>query len=464
MFQPTQQRISEKIKSTLDSDALPFHEILDADMVESAMASEGVQFKDRIYTPFVTLCMFLSQVLDQDHSCRAAVMRLILWMALNDRKSCSAETTSYCEARRRLPLKVIVRLVHATAEKIEAGASDDWLWKGRRVSLVDGTTSSMPDTPRNQRAFPQANTQGVGLGFPIVRMAVIISLATGVARDMALGPYKGKGTGEPALLRALLDGLATGEIVLGDRYFGSFFMLESLMHREVDGLFRMYQGRKFDFRRGRRLGVEDHLVTWAKPPRPEWMDEETYAQIPDEMTVRELRFKVEQPGFRVDNVVLVTTMLDATMYTKDELADLYLQRWNVELDLRSIKDVLQMDVLRCKSPEMVEKEIWMHLLAYNLIRGVMAQAAEAHEKRPRQLSFKGTLQTITAFQEAMRRAAPADREFLLQAMLRAIAQQEVGDRFGRVEPRANKRRPKAQRYLTEPRPNCANACTRRHNR
>ena len=166
MFQPTQQRISEKIKSTLDSDALPFHEILDADMVESAMASEGVQFKDRIYTPFVTLCMFLSQVLDQDHSCRAAVMRLILWMALNDRKSCSAETTSYCEAHRRLPLKVIVRLVHATAEKIEAGASDDWLWKGRRVSLVDGTTSSMPDTPRNQRAFPQANTQGVGLDSP----------------------------------------------------------------------------------------------------------------------------------------------------------------------------------------------------------------------------------------------------------------------------------------------------------
>ena len=347
---------------------------------------------------------------------------------------------------------MIVRLVHATAEKIEAGASDDWLWKGRRVSLVDGTTSSMPDTPRNQRAFPQASTQRIGLGFPIVRMAMIISLATGVVRDMALGPYKGKGTGEPALLRALLDGLATDEIVLGDRYFGSFFMLESLMQRDVDGLFRMYQGRKFDFRRGRRLGVEDHLVTWTKPKRPDWMDEATYAQIPDEMTVRELRFKVEQPGFRADNVVLVTTMLDATMYTKDELADLYLQRWNVELDLRSIKDVLQMDVLRCKTPEMVEKEIWMHLLAYNLIRGVMAQAAEAHEKQPRQLSFKGTLQTITAFQEAMRRAAPADREFLLQAMLRAIAQQVVGDRFGRVEPRANKRRPKAQRYLTEPRP------------
>ena len=204
MFQATQRRISEKIKSTLDSDALPFHEILDADMVESAITSEGVQFKDRIYTPFVTLCLFLSQVLDQDHSCRAAVMRLVLWMALRDRKPCSTETTSYCEARLRLPLKVIVRLVHATAEKIEAGANVDWLWKGRRVSLVDGSTSSMPDTPRNQQAFPQANTQGIGLGFPIVRMVTIISLATGVVRDMAMGPYKGKGTGEPALLRVVL--------------------------------------------------------------------------------------------------------------------------------------------------------------------------------------------------------------------------------------------------------------------
>jgi len=309
----------------------------------------------------------------------------------------------------------------------------------------------MPDTPRNQRAFPQSTSQGVGLGFPLVRIVVIIALATGVVRDLALGPHRGKETGETALFRTLLDGLEAGEIVLGDRYFASFFMLADLMWRNVDGLFRMHQRRKFDFRRGRRLGVEDHLVTWTKPARPQWMDEETYAQVPDEITVRELRFKVEQPGFRVNELVLVTTMLDATEYTKEELADLFLQRWNVELDLRSIKDVLQMDVLRCKSPEMVEKEIWMHLLAYNLIRGVMAQAAGVHDKRPRLLSFKGTLQTITAFQEALRRAAPADRELLLQAMLRAIAHHEVGDRFGRVEPRVNKRRPKAKRFLKEPR-------------
>ena len=177
-------------------------------------------------------------------------------------------------------------------------------------------------------------------------------------------------------------------------------MLAALIQRDVDGLFRMHQRRKFDFRRGQRLGVEDHVVTWTKPERPEWMDEETYAQIPDEMKIRELRIKVDQPGFRVDELVLVTTMLDAAEYTKEDLAALFFQRWNIELDLRSIKDVLQMDVLRCESPEMVEKEIWMHILAYNLIRDVMAKAAQAHDKRPRQMSFKGTLQAITAFQEA----------------------------------------------------------------
>jgi hypothetical protein len=451
MPQTTRRWILEKAKSFQDSQILPFHEILDAEMVKSALAAEQVKFKDRIYTPFVTVCLFLSQVLDPDHSCRATVARLIVWMAVNGRKPCAPDTNSYCEARQRLPLGVIVRLVHLTAAKIEIGANDIWFWKGRRVTLVDGTTCSMPDTPRNQKVFPQSTCQGIGLGFPLVRIVVLISLATGVVRDLANGPYKGKGTGETALLRTLLHGLEAGEILLGDRYFASFFMIAELVLGNVDGLFRMHQRRKFDFRKGRILGSEDHVVTWTKPMRPEWMDERTYARIPNEMKVRELRFEVEQPGFRVNELVLVTTMLDATDYTKEELANLFLQRWNIELDLRSIKDVLQMDVLRCKSPEMVEKEIWMHILAYNLIRGVAAKAADAHDKQPRQISFKGTLQTMTEFREALRRATPEERERLVKAMLEAISQHIVGDRFGRVEPRANKRRPKSQRYLTEPR-------------
>lgn len=195
MPQATRRWISDKVKSLNESNVLPFHDILDAKMVNAALASAGVTFKERIYTPFVTLCMFLSQVLDPDHSCRAAVARLIVWLVVNDREPCSPETNSYSDARQRLPLEVIVELVHQTARKIEAGASDKWLWKGRRTSLIDGSTSSMPDTPKNQRAFPQANTQKVSLGFPVMRYVTLTSLATGVVRDLALGPYKGKETG-----------------------------------------------------------------------------------------------------------------------------------------------------------------------------------------------------------------------------------------------------------------------------
>jgi len=451
MSQRTKRRVADQVKSFTESTVLPFHEILDAKMVEDELSKEKVKFNNSVYTPLVTLCLFLSQVLDPDHSCRAAVARLIVWLTINGRKPCSPESTSYCEARQRLSVGVIKRLVYRTAQDIEAGASSDWLWRGRRVSLVDGTTVSMPDTVRNQRAFPQPNTQKPGVGFPIARLVAIMSLATGVVRDLALGPYQGKQTGETALFRSLLHGLVAGEIVLADCYLGSYFMLAELVEGNVDSLVRMHQRRKFDFRHGRPLGVEDHVVAWTKPERPDWMDEETYARMPSKLTVRELRFKVQRPGFRVNEVVLVTTMLDAEEYTKEELADLYLQRWNIELDLRSIKDVPKMDVLRCKSPEMVEKEVWTHLLAYNLIRGMMAKAAKLHDKQPRQLSFKGTLQTMTAFQDALRWATPKARELFVQALLEAVSVHRVGNRPGRVEPRANKRRPKSQRFLMEPR-------------
>ena len=352
MSQATRRWISEKVKSLHESDVLPFHELLDAETVNSALAAEGVSFNERIDTPLVTLCLFLSQVLDPDHSCCAAVARLIVWLTINHRKPCSPETNSYGDARQRLPLGIIVRLVHLTAQRIEASTNHEWLWKERKVSIIDGSTTSMPDTRKNQQVFPQSTTQGIGLGFPVARLVAIISLATGVVRVLALGPYTGKETGETALFRTLLDGLEPGEIVLGDRCFASFFMLAALIRREVDALFRMHQRRQVDFRRGRRLGSEDHVVTWTKPKRPEWMDEETYDQMPNDLKVRERRFQVQQPGFRVNELVLVTTMLDAEKYTQEELADLFLQRWNRELDLRSIKDVRQMDVLRCLSPEM----------------------------------------------------------------------------------------------------------------
>jgi hypothetical protein len=456
VFQTTRSRLRGQINRLREAPHLPFPDLLRKDLVDEALRAERVTFRDRIFTPTVTLWTFLSQVLSQDHSCREAVLRLIALHVARGETPCAPRTSSYCEARDRLPLGVIRRLARRTHDDLETQRPEAWAWKGRPVCLVDGTTVSMPDTEANQRAFPQSTSQAPGLGFPVARLLALISLATGAVRDLAMSPYKGKETGETALLRSLLDRLQPGEIVLGDRYFAGYFTIALLIKRGVDGLFRMHQLRKHDFRRGRRLGVEDHVVRWRKPQRPEWLDQESYDQIPDELLIRELRVRVHVPGYRVEELVLATTMLDAPAYTKDELAALFLERWNIELDLRAIKSEMTMDILRCKTPEMVEKEVWIHLLAYNLIRGLMAAAAEASGKRPRQLSFKGALQAMESFGDPLRLSRGRRRVALLEALLHAIAAQEVGDRPGRVEPRAIKRRPKPHDLLSQPRAEARN--------
>jgi Transposase DDE domain len=449
--QNTLHRAQEQANAFRNAESLPYPEMLDGGLVESALAEEKLEFRYRIYTPLVTLWTFLTQVLDQDHSCRQAVSRLIAFLVSQGQPAVSPDTGNYCKARKRLPLSFIVRLVRKTGEVLRGKALPTWLWKGREVFIVDGSTASMPDTAANQRAFPQPRSQKRGLGFPIARFLAIICLATGAVLDVAIGPYKGKRTGETSLLRSLLGRLKKGAILLGDRYFASYFGIAALLRHGVDGVFRMHQRRKIDFRRGRCLGIEDHVVRWQKPKRPEWMDEANYEQIPDEMWVRELRFRVQQPGYRVHEIVLVTTLLDSIEYTKEELADLFLKRWNIELDIRSIKIVMQMDVLRCKSPDMVEKEIWVHMLAYNIIRAFMATAAMKNGAKPRELSFKGTMQAIAAFRESMRTADPERRAELEEAMFVVIGYDRVGDRPGRVEPRCKKRRPKPYRMLTIPR-------------
>jgi Transposase DDE domain len=336
---------------------------------------------------------------------------------------------------------------------VHQAASDAWLWCGRRVKVVDGTTVSMPDTAANQDAYPQSSTQKPGLGFPIARLVVVFCLATGVVLEAALGRYQGKRTGENALFRSLWDELESGDVILGDRYYGSYFDIAMLKQRGIDSVFRLHQRRRSDFRRGRRLGREDHLVTWRRPARPEWMDEATYEQIPETMEVRELRVRVARKGFRTRILVLVTTLLDAKMYTKKDLASLYRLRWHAELDLRAIKVVLGMDVLRCKTPAMVRKEIWMTLVGYNALRALMVKAAETYGRDPRRLSDKGALQSLLAFADGLRQSTGPQRQWLWGVMLMGIANDAVGDRPDRVEPRARKRRPKPYPLLMKPRKN-----------
>jgi DDE family transposase len=444
-------RVHEQAKALRNAEILPYRDLLEGEIVRSALAAEKLRFRVRTFTPLVTLWTFLTQVLDTDHSCRKAVSSLIAFLISEGQSAPSPDTSNYCKARKRLPLSFIVRLVRKVGELLEGNASSSWLWKGRSVHMVDGSTASLPDTPANQQAYPQPVSQKPGVGFPLARFVAIISLATGAVLDAALGPCFGKRSGETSLLRTLLRRIKRGSILVGDRCFASYFGIAELLQREIDGVFRMHQRRKVDFRRGRCLGISDHIVIWQKPDRPEWMDEATYAQMPDEIRVRELRYQVEQPGYRVHEIVLVTTLLDSIVCTKQDLADLFLKRWNIELDLRSIKIVMQMDVLRCKSPDLVDKEIWVHMLAYNIIRNLMVSAAAKIGAHPREISYKGTLQAFTAFRDVLRMAKPHLRARLGDAMFVAIAYDRVGDRPGRIEPRAKKRRPKEYDLLNIPR-------------
>jgi hypothetical protein len=333
-------------------------------LVSEILTELGVTVRQRIYAPFTTLCVFLSQVLSEDHSCREAVAGLMAFRIANGQRPCSPDTNSYCRARKRLPEQLFQLLVQKVGKWLQQSLPEQWLFHGRRVKSVDGSTVSMPDTPANQKAYPQPKSQKPGVGFPIARMVVIFCVASGAALEMAIGPYKGKKTGENSLFRTLWDSLEADDILLADRYYCAYADIALLKKRGVDIVFRKHQRRHSDFRRGKRLGRYDHLITWEKPKkRPSWMDKETIDELPQELALREIKYTIVENGKRTKEVILVTTLLDAEVFTKEELAELYNIRWRAEIDLRSLKTVMEMDVLRCKKPEMVRKEVWTHLLA-----------------------------------------------------------------------------------------------------
>src|SRR4051794_29462900 len=351
---------------------LPFTNILTEQVIAQALASI-TGWLDRIFSPLVTLWVFLGQVLSSDHSCRAAVARLIAHRLSRGQRPCSAETGAYCQARQRLPETFFAHVACSVGRSLDARAERDWLWEGRRVYLFDGTTVTMPDTRENQEAYPQVYNQKPGLGFPIARLGAVISLACGAVVNLGFCQYAGKGQGEVSLLRRLWDVLLPGDVLLGDRLLANWATIVLLQQRGVELVGRLNTAhRRADFRRGQRLGPDDHLVRWAKPTSIRSLDREEYHALPAFITVRETRIRVRQPGFRTRSIVVVTTLLDPEQTTKEDLATLYRARWHNELDLRTLKSAMQMGELRCKTPELVRKEVWTHVLAYNLLRTVMA--------------------------------------------------------------------------------------------
>lgn len=451
---PLGSRFSTFLNTFAQNDGLPLSSALTEEQIQQVADAEGVTFgsgKQDVYTPAITLWALVGQYLSGHRTCVAAVARVMVLLVALGREPCAAQTGAYCKARAKLPEKFLRRLTYQVGNGVEDQAPKEWRWHNRRTLLVDGFETILDDTQENQSEYPQPTSQRPGLGFPMIRVVVLLAFATATVVGAAFAPYAGKKTGETALFRQLFDELRAMDLVVADRCYCSYFKIAELRNRGVDVAFRLHQSRRYDFRRGRRLGKDDHVVEWQRPRRPKWMDKEAYAAVPKTLTVREVRFTVDNRGYRSREIIVATTLLDNKQHRSKDIADLYHQRWHAELDIRSIKQTLGMDMIHCKTPAMSRKALWAHLLGYNLVRQAMAEAALANGLAPRQISFAGAVQILEAFRWLLIAGADSERQKICRIVFKAIASHIVGNRPGRVEPRRLKRRYDRYRYLRIPR-------------
>jgi hypothetical protein len=413
-----------------------------------SQTDEGPNSREQIYSLRRTFFGFLYQVLNPDCSCREVVRQIQSLFALLSPRQVSQDTGAYCQARARLPLDILQRLRCAVAAR--ANQAEE-LWHGLRVKVIDGTGVSMPDTHKNQRAYPQSAEQKPGCGFPWMKLVAVFSLSTGVLFDYARG---NKHQHELKLLYRLLDVFKAGDLALADRGFSCYTLLALLLLRDVPALFRLHHARGGDLRRGKWLGKHDRLVVWNKPKNWErrYLPLLVWRRIAPELSVRILRFSLRRPGYRTRSVTLVTTLLDAERYPAEQLALLYAKRWQIELWFRDIKTSMRMEVLRCQSPKMIHKELEMFFIAYNLIRCLMIQASHTYAVELQRISFQGTVDSLRQFSTALAQARSRKKQNqLITKLLQTLAADTVPERPDRREPRAVKRRPKPCAWLTKPR-------------
>src|SRR3954465_12572318 len=340
------------------SQGLPFAEALTEASILGVLDEHNVEYRDRVFGPVTTIWGFLSQVLSDDHGCRDAVARVLAHRAAQGLGACSPNAASYCNARARLPVGVLRTLARRTAQDLQAGAPAGWRWNGRSVYIADGSHVSMPDTPQNQAAYPQVYNQEPGLGFPLARVAVLLSLATGACHDLAIAAYAGKGTGETTLVRQMYDALRPGDVVLADALFDNYFLAHELRQRGVDLVARVQAERVGS--RPVESTPDGDVIVWQRPNKPHGMKGEQYRTYPESLTMRQVSVDARDKNNRAEQFKVVTTILDPAILG-GQIGQLYERRWQGEVDIRSIKSTMGMDVLRCKTPAMAEKEIWAHL-------------------------------------------------------------------------------------------------------
>lgn len=439
------RRLAEKTSQQLQQ---LFGKSLPSQAFEKEAATHPPTSRDRIFTPRLTFWAFLMQTLHH-FPCRGALQKVRL--CFGKKQAPSSDTSGYCQARLRLPTTVLKKIFSHTGRILEAATPPEHLWQGRRVRIVDCTNAKMPDTAKNQAAYPQPSIQKPGCGFPVVKIIAVFSLATGVMLHFLTGAHT---VHDAMLFKLIWDFFQAGEVILADRAFVSYAALAQLKIRRVEVVFRLSAIRPVDFRKGQRLGKNDALFLWRRPLQrtPNMTLAELHA-LPPTLQVRIVRFRVAQPGFRTQNMTLVTTLLDPVAYPADALAELFFQRWRVALRFRDLKTTLRMEMLSCKSPAMIEKEILMFFILHNLIRHLIWKSAEKYQLKIWQLSFKGALDLLINAAPFWMPTQPGSRasKAIYQMMLAFIAEDILPHRPGRIEPRCIKRRPKPYQLLTKPR-------------
>ena len=440
------ERVRQKVamlkQQFLQGDTGLFDQALGDQEIAAVVNELVAPYRERIYPPLDTLRLFVGQVLSADRACQNVVGRRLSERIAQGQSVNSLGTSSYCDARQRLPITLPVMLGTMIGERPEAMTPSAWLWQSRPVKLFDGTTVTMPDTPNNQETYPQSSEQKPGLGFPIARIGALIGLSSGAMLGYQVAACKGKGTGEQSLLMNLLNHLNAGDVLLADALLATWWIIQGARSRGADVVMPQHGVRITDFTHGQRLGKKDHRVQWPRPPKPKPMSAEEYASYPEFIMMREVE---------VNGRILVTTLLDPMTASAQSLGALYKMRWNIEVDFRTIKATLEMDVLRCKSQPMVDKEIAVYFLAYNLVRWAMAKAALLADVLPRALSFAGAKRLLHAFADQLRRTSGKQVRIMIATVIASIATLRLPNRPDRIEPRAKKRRPKNLPLLTMPR-------------
>jgi len=415
-------------------------------------AETGSLSRNRVFSKKNTFWAFLSQVLDADRGCKEVVRKFQTFVANSTGKTLSSSTSAYCQARKNIEEGLLQSILGQLSQQLSHAVCHERL-KGRRVIVVDGTGLSMPDTKDNQEKWPQQKNQKPGCGFPQASLCACFNLENGALLSYELGNKKSH---ELPMLRKQINTFKSGDIFLGDKGFCSYYDQATFKGKGVDSVVTLARRKPVTSAQSTKiLGDNDLLIQWPKPKHSKASSytKAEWESLPEILQLRQIRVTVNEAGFRVQDFYIVTTLLDEKLYPASEIADLYFERWDVELFFRDIKTTMGMDILRCKTPAMIRKEVMMYLIAYNCIQSLIVEATAKSEIKVRRISFKGSLQTIRQWASLLGQDNIPDnkRRDLIRILHQSIAESIVLKRPGRSEPRAVKRRPKPYRLLTRPR-------------